>query len=110
MAKKKKKPQGGRPAKGRSRGPGAALDEVVGLMRRGQLARAAAQLEELDRRHPNDRDITTLLAEVYFDLNDANRHLAASQRLANLAPDWSGGTRSVGTSPAAWPWRRGRRS
>jgi tetratricopeptide (TPR) repeat protein len=87
VAKKKKQGPAGRPSSNKDRRLAASLDEAHGLMQSGDFERAAALLDELDRRYPNTREVVHLLAEVHYDRGDDNRHLEACERLGALAPN-----------------------
>ena len=62
------------------------LHEVDRLMFAGKLARARDQLEELDRRYPDEREVLHRLTNVYHDLKDSVAFQVACERLVSVKP------------------------
>src|SRR5207245_2107337 len=87
MSRKQKRRSGKESASDLPRRLEERLDEVHQLVNRGQLIQARQQLEELDRKYPDTKEVLHFLTNVDHDLRDYLAYQGTCERLLAIRPN-----------------------
>ena len=87
MSRKQKRRSGKESASDLPRQLEEKLDEVHQLVNRGELTQARQQLEELDRKYPDTKEVLHFLTNVHHDLRDYLAYQGTCERLLAIRPN-----------------------